>query len=532
MHETRAVWVATNFGLDFPKNIRDQAAQQTYLRNIFRTIKEKNYNTVYFQVRANGSVFFNSDIEPYNSMLTGMTGGIPSYDPSQLAIDLAREYGLEIHAWVNTFRCFSGGDREPLLDDRHPVKSKPELVKSFYEGSSLSYWMDPGEPASRDYLVNLFTELMSHYNFDGIQLDFVRYPGRNFDDQTSYTKYGNGKNKSDWRRGNITSFISDLKANLVNIDPNIKLGATPIGIYKNPPGFHGFEGYNDVYQDVEAWINNKLLDYVVPQIYWNIKSDPKFDVVTSDWMKIKKDCRMIIGIAAYKDDVKREINNQVEVTRSLGADGQAYFRYENIAGLSIYNDKAFPAPYLNKEPLYLPEPFNLNATVVNGENYLKWEFDTGYENKLRYFAVYEMSGGRKELVDFVTPSNREIALSGGSVIRESGYYSVGCIDLNWNESYGNKAVKAENKKLQNILVKADAGTRPLLKKTEGGFILTCYSESRENLKVTAGNSAKVLYQKTSVSEKGVNMLYIPLDTKPDYIEITFPDRGESRRLTL
>jgi len=535
-HETRAVWITTNFGLDFPNGIKDPVAQQNYLRKIFRTIREKNFNTVYFQVRSNGTVLFNSSYEPYSSELTGFTGGDPAYDPTAMAISLAREEGLEIHAWVNTFRCFSGNNREVLLNAKHPFKTHSKLVKSFSDGGNLSYWMDPGQPETQAYLVDLFTELVTKYNFDGLQLDFIRYPGKNFDDGNTYNLYGANQKKDDWRRGNITKFISDLKKSLRTVNPHIKLGATPIGIYKNPEGFYGFQAYYDVYQDVESWIAGNLVDYIVPQIYWDIKTAPFFSSISAEWIKLKKKCQVIVGIGAYKDEVKRELKEQINVTRNLGAEGVAFFRYENISNEYLFSEPALPSAYKTGEVLNLPQPQNLSAAadpLLNNNLKLSWEFDNKFEDKLKYFAIYEVASDAPSLLKLVEPSSRSFILSDRARLKQVSYFSVGCVDVNWNEKdVSSNKIRVENKALISLLDKVTYPNEPVLTKSGDGFILSYYSKRQESLEITATKGTDQLFFHTVSLVTGLNIIPVAVSEKPDFIELKFPEKGESRRLKL
>ena len=108
--ETRAVWVSTNFKLDWPPPTYNQAAQKKELKKIFDDIERKNLNTIYFQVRSNGTVLFRSTMELFSPYITGNIGDYGNYDPLEFAIKEAHKRGLEIHAWVNTNRVFSGNN--------------------------------------------------------------------------------------------------------------------------------------------------------------------------------------------------------------------------------------------------------------------------------------------------------------------------------------------------------------------------------------------------------------------------------------
>src|SRR5690554_396269 len=67
--EVRAVWLTTNYGLDWPINRNNQEVQKKELVDILDSLKEYNFNTVIFQVRARGEVFYNSEIEPMSSII-------------------------------------------------------------------------------------------------------------------------------------------------------------------------------------------------------------------------------------------------------------------------------------------------------------------------------------------------------------------------------------------------------------------------------------------------------------------------------
>ena len=103
-HEIRAVWVTTNWGLDWPtspannqQNIRNQ---QKELLDILDSIQSLNMNTVLFQVRLRGDVIYPSAYEPWNYIMSGKSGRSPGYDPLAFAIEACHERGLECHAWI------------------------------------------------------------------------------------------------------------------------------------------------------------------------------------------------------------------------------------------------------------------------------------------------------------------------------------------------------------------------------------------------------------------------------------------------
>jgi uncharacterized lipoprotein YddW (UPF0748 family) len=277
--ETRAVWVATNFRLDWPPPTFDQEKQKQTLIEIFDNIKSKNLNTIFFQVSSNGTTLFKSSFDPFSPYITGEVDGKPSYDPLKFAVEQAHKRGLEIHAWVNVLRCFTGTESSIMKNPNHISKRKPEWVIEDIRDGQKSFWLDPGLPEVREYIASMIEEMVGNYDIDGVHLDYIRYPGRNFDDEFSYGINGNGLSRDEFRRKNVNDLVELISKKIKAVKHYIKLGAAPIGIYKNFEGMTGWEGYNEVYQDSRSWLKRGLIDYVAPQIYWSFEDNTRFDLI-------------------------------------------------------------------------------------------------------------------------------------------------------------------------------------------------------------------------------------------------------------
>src|SRR5690554_7988050 len=84
--EIRAVWLTTNYGLDWPRNRTSQETQKRELIEILDSLKKYNFNTVMFQARARGEVFYISDIEPLSTLVVAGGYGSKLFDPLEFAI--------------------------------------------------------------------------------------------------------------------------------------------------------------------------------------------------------------------------------------------------------------------------------------------------------------------------------------------------------------------------------------------------------------------------------------------------------------
>lgn len=363
INEIRAVWVATNHRLDWPPPTFNIDVQKKSLIEIFDSIKSKNLNTIYFQVRNNGTVLFKSSYEPFSFYIDGK-GGMP-YDPLQFAIEEAHKRGLAIHAWINVVQVFAGSEINVMNNPEHIIQKKPEWVVEDEKENSKSYWLNPGLPEVREYISNLIKELVENYDVDGVHLDYIRYPGKNFNDDSTYQLYGNKIPKDEWRRKNITDLISLINKKIKAVKPNIQLGATPIGINKNHKGMNGWQGFYEVYQDTKDWLRKGIIDYIAPQVYWSFGDKYQFDILAKDWVENSYGKKVIIGIGAFKNEVKNEIEKMIEYSRKIGANGVALFRYSNI------KDYKFLAFNGNENSIKIESNKNHDSNVKTKNNFDK-----------------------------------------------------------------------------------------------------------------------------------------------------------------
>lgn len=340
--EVRAVWIATVAGLDWP-NSTDTAEQKRSLDHLLETLAKARFNTVFFQVRGRGDAMFPSAVEPWATSLTGTPGADPGWDPLRFIIDRAHARGIEVHAWFNTYFVSGRRSAPPATEPPHVVSAHPEWVRRY----GNQWWIDPGNPDAQSYLAGLAADLVARYDLDGLHLDYIRYPGVDFDDARSYARYGDGLGRAEWRRRNVTGLLRRLGDTLRELKPWVKLGCTPIGIYMNPDGVRGLESYSDVFQDSYLWVREGLVDYIVPQLYWPLggaDGDPDFGVMATEWRRQTAGRHLYLGVGSYKPEVERQTNSLIGVARSTGAEGMAFFRYENIS--ELLGDTPFASPVL------------------------------------------------------------------------------------------------------------------------------------------------------------------------------------------
>lgn len=359
-------------------------------------MKDANMNAVFFQVRARGDAYYRSAYEPWAENLSGTLGRDPGWDPLQFVIDEARKLQIEVHAWFNVYKV-RGPVPPPSSSPQHPVRAFPAWVQ-MYENE---WWFDPGLPDVNDYLLKLLADLTEKYDVDGICFDFIRYPGRDFPDESTFRRFGSGK-REDWRRENINRFVQRAYEHVTRLKPAIKMGAAPVGNYggtmsAQPDTRIAAGALSDYFQDSRLWLRNGWLDYLAPQVYWALEFEtqgPDFAYITRAWLRNSGTRHSYISTGVYKPEILLQINDQIAATRMLGAQGQIHFRYDNVAPLTVfgrtYATPALPPIMTWKDITPPPPPRQVDMHEHVSGTRISWKGagPSSESQKVRYYVIY------------------------------------------------------------------------------------------------------------------------------------------------
>jgi uncharacterized lipoprotein YddW (UPF0748 family) len=299
--EFRAAWVATVANIDWPsKPGLSPDNQRTEALAILNKAQAIGLNALILQVRPSGDSIYPSTLEPWTEYLTGAQGRAPepAWDPLAFWVSEAHKRGLELHAWFNPYRARAAPAKTPHAPN-HLATRRPELVKPY--GDLL--WMDPGEPDAAAHTLAVVADVVRRYDIDGVHIDDYFYPypisqvvgtdsvELNFPDDESYAKYklsGGALARDDWRRSNVDDMVKRLYTTVHSVKPWVRVGVSPFGVGKpdkRPPGVIGFSQYDKLYADAEKWLENGWMDYLAPQLYWQIeRAGLQFPVLLDYWL--------------------------------------------------------------------------------------------------------------------------------------------------------------------------------------------------------------------------------------------------------
>jgi uncharacterized lipoprotein YddW (UPF0748 family) len=302
----RAIWVT-----------RWEYRTETDVRDIVSRSADAGFDTILFQVRGEATAFYDSAKEPWARELGGED---PGFDPLAVAIEVAHERGVALHAWINVVPAWYG--LEPPVNEAHLWHTKPEwfwwdqhgqrqaLSDKFYVS------LNPCLPEVRLYLSRVIGELAARYAIDGLHLDYLRFPneapavpkGSGLDyprDAATLALYFEATGKapdedlaawSAWRTQQVTTLLAEIRAVVHRVKPKIPIGAA-VGSVPEYALSH--------FQDVQAWMNEGLVDIVFPMNY--TADAALFAERMAYWSNVTTTAQIVMGLLVYTGETEGRI---------------------------------------------------------------------------------------------------------------------------------------------------------------------------------------------------------------------------------
>jgi uncharacterized lipoprotein YddW (UPF0748 family) len=377
-YEFRAAWVATVANIDWPSRKGLSAAQlRAETDKIITQAKALGLNALILQVRPAADAIYPSSLEPWSEFLTGQQGIPPdevNFDPLAYWVEQSHRAGLQLHAWFNPFRAWHF-EASGVAAASHISKTRPDLVKRY----DKYLWLDPGQADAVAHSLQVILDVARRYDIDGVHVDDYFYPypvdGLAFPDELSWKKYRQQQKPeltlslANWRRQNVNQFVAQLYEKVKSIKPWLRVGISPFGIGKpalRPNGIKGFSQYDSLYADVEYWLAQGWLDYLVPQLYFRLGQEAQsFDTLLRYW-----ESQNIAGVAIwpglFTSRVKvqaqdpwpvNEIEQQVQLVQRYGKinrllSGQVHFSMNAL--MSDQSEVAAALAQLYLSPALVP----------------------------------------------------------------------------------------------------------------------------------------------------------------------------------
>ncbi|KAF0149137.1 MAG: hypothetical protein FD143_2777 [Ignavibacteria bacterium] len=467
--EFRGAWIASVVNIDWPASTgRSVETLKQDLIDLLDNIKNAGLNAVFFQVRPECDALYKSNIEPWSYWITGAQGQAPAggFDPLQFAIDEAHKRGLELHAWLNPYRARQSSTY--TRSSNHITNTRPNWIMQF----GNLHILNPGLPEVRNYNVSVVEDIVKRYDVDGIHFDdyFYPYPPDNMTasarndalDDAAYLADPRGfTNKSDWRRDNVDIQMKIISDKIKSLKPHIKFGISPFGIWKNgvPSGISGMDAYSAIYADPLAWLKQKTVDYLIPQLYWRIGGSQDYNKLMPWWADSTKK----YGYHLYTGNIygsnysAAELPNQLKANRNNSkVDGIVLFSAKHIPGNTHTFTDSLKAKYF-RTPALVPSMNWKDNVKPNVPTNLKWQklaaargdglfWDApakASDNETAFmYAVYKFNTTNPQQADIDNSSNLyNIVGTNFASLKTADnssnttmYFAVSALDRNYNES--------------------------------------------------------------------------------------------------
>ena len=354
--EARALWV----------NRWDYGSAET-IRQVMDNAKRANFNIVYFQVRGPSDARYRSALDPCSPRLCGRLGGVPTWDPLEVAVREAHARGLQLHAWIN---ALSGWESKTAADCRALVRSAagqpnhvlidhPEWAMHTRRGAAMAcpngdeyVYLSPGHPGVRTHLARVAADVVRRYAVDGVHLDRIRYPGAAFGwDRASLAAFGRdpAADPTGWarfRRELVSRMVQETHDSIHAVRP-VPLSAAVWPIYdRDRFGWPSSSGVGQFFQDTWGWAREGYLDAAVPMTYFYVaerncsyvprpgdrEPNPDWECMVADHVDGMRPTGRHVYAGIVAGLPLGEIGKQIRIGRERGVDGFSFYSYSVLAG--------------------------------------------------------------------------------------------------------------------------------------------------------------------------------------------------------
>lgn len=383
--EIRAIW------LDRGSII--EAGSEQGLARIFDQLAAAGINTVFFETVNAGYPIYPSQVAPEQNPL------VKGWDPLASAVKLAHARGMELHAWVWTFATGNQIHNtivgQPANYLGPVLTANPSWANYDNRGNIIPIgqtkpFLDPANPEVRQYLMRLFEEIVTRYNVDGLQLDYIRYP---FQDPGAGRIYGYGRaarqqfqqqygvdpirisprDRTRWqqwtefRTTQINSFVAEVSQMLRQRRSNLILSVAVFGYPEQ-------ERIQKLQQNWEVWARQGDVDLIVPMTY--APDTNRFQQLAQPWLKHTNLGSSLISPGIYLLRLP-EVGaiDQIQLVRDLPSGGYSLFALEHLGNnlQTILSRTQGIRQGNTKEPIPFRQPFAAAAARF-GSLSQEWNF--------------------------------------------------------------------------------------------------------------------------------------------------------------
>lgn len=375
-NQLRGVWFSTVENIDLvPFDTKEEGMK--FVDEVVETYRKYNLNCIVCQVRPTNDALYESKINPWSSFLNKnrVEDVNPGFDFLAYMIEKAKEYNIEVHAWINPYRVTNKNIEElkmtkmdylNTLSERNFARMNPDLV---LETSGHKLILDPASSLVQEYLVETIMELANNYDIKAVHIDDYFYPYDEIIDpleEEKQMKILPYMDKAAFRRYNVNEMIRKIHEALKGANKKVEFGISPFAIYRTNSKYFekankvggwyrgsdnivsAFQCYEGLYADVYLWMKEGWIDYVCPQDYFAIdyykelEDGTQIDIakyadILKWWNDMSKETKtkLYIGMGLYRVSDTGVWANEEEIINQLKLNNM----HEEVKGFVMFTYK-------------------------------------------------------------------------------------------------------------------------------------------------------------------------------------------------
>lgn len=315
-----------------------RSTNEATVRHMIDNVASLGITDLMFQVRGQSDAYYNSNFEPRSHTLA------PGWDPLAVAIDQAHAHGINLHAWINTMPLWNGTTPPPTgTTPEHPYYHEDPDYRIFDTNGNpqplgSGYVIaNPILPEWHQHVDNVVNDIVTQYNVDGVHLDYTRWLGSSSwselpHDAQSHAMFtadtglaatsSNANQYRDYIRRRITDLVTSVNATMDATDPNAVLSAA---VWRDPD-----VGNSQVLQNYRTWMQQDLVDVIIPMIYLSESNNHLFEPNLLNVMSINTNARVAPGIGVYLHDDPQFTVSQLQTLVDNNTGGATLFAYSSF----------------------------------------------------------------------------------------------------------------------------------------------------------------------------------------------------------
>ncbi len=407
----KAVWVTPFVG---DVNVNGESSFKSNMTNVLNNMENFGYNALIFHVRTHNNAFYPSNLNPKATYVSNIN--FSSFDPIEWLVNESHARGIELHAWMNPYR--TGTQFTGSMPSANPASNPDNLITN-----GTDKILDPAKTVVKNFVANTVKEFVEMYDVDAVH----------FDDYFYINNIQNYSLSEADKRGHVNDMIEKvsnvLKTHNTNNNKFVQLGISPTGIYRNGNGLvnyydgkvyssgsagtRGQQHYgNYLCADTLHWMNEKWIDYIMPQIYWS-RTEPAapYKTVLDWWSEVTSylDVNLYVGLGLYRAEEKSdstkwgyysdELDEQITlIENDPEAKGYTMFSYKHFNSSSGSYKMQMNNAYNNrpdrKEISVLPELKSMTPVIPSATqaNHSGGTLSWGSVSEAKFYYIYRSTG--------------------------------------------------------------------------------------------------------------------------------------------